>query len=574
MADSDSPRTVISEASDLNRRNLPPLRECVLVCLFLSLLFTWMSWGWITAASDTVALRRIHGLADAFLIVWVLNWVATSLLSSPTQIINAPIYHPTPAQLTGSEHFATAQLLFLPIHTLTGNPVLAANLTAMLTYPIAAFFMYLLMRMLSARAVPALIAGLLLALGRPNVPAHLHTLQFLPLFFPLTAITVSRLRDAPSARRAFLLLAAYLAGLLSSYYVAMLLTIFTAVWILLELLRPASGKRRFLLFSAGAISMSLLIFTALSWPYLNRPEITVANANPIRTKLVTDLRNLISNLDWTSILATSLGVFSLAHKRLRIYAIGSLTFITLGWLLMVGVIQALNEMALPGPIDEFIAFISRFFRIIYRGALLTNFGLALAIALGMETITRKWPLVGRISGLALLAGLALSRGPTLTPPILEPVPAFTKHRAIYEQVRQVTSASPGGSLLELSYRQTGGGIADAKAMMGQIIHQVPLALGHTGYHPESHKAVEIILRGPLNLAAMQSLINITDLRWILVHPIEAWAPTTRQRHLRIVQLTRSSVIVARHVIGDFRLFEVAAPKSRLSAEAPAKPPQP
>ena len=89
-------------------------------------LFALLSLRWIAAMARAIPASRdiifVYG-DDARLHVWILAWVAHALATDPAHILDANINYPAPAQLTGSEHFATSQLVFGPLYALTGNPV-------------------------------------------------------------------------------------------------------------------------------------------------------------------------------------------------------------------------------------------------------------------------------------------------------------------------------------------------------------------------------------------------------------------------------------------------------------------
>src|SRR5262249_24914438 len=108
--------------------------------------FALLTHAWWSTATYAVAPGTDP--RDARLIIWILGWVAHALAHAPASLFDAPIFHPAPGQLAGSEHFLSAQLVFGPIYWAGGNPVLAANVVALLSYPLAAIAMD---RLLSAQ---------------------------------------------------------------------------------------------------------------------------------------------------------------------------------------------------------------------------------------------------------------------------------------------------------------------------------------------------------------------------------------------------------------------------------------
>jgi hypothetical protein len=100
-------------------------------------------------------ISREGNVYDAHLIAWILSWVAHALGTAPGTLFDANINHPAPAQLTGSDHLFSSQILFAPVYWLTGHPVLATGVVAFLTYPLAAFAMERLLRALGCSAAVA-----------------------------------------------------------------------------------------------------------------------------------------------------------------------------------------------------------------------------------------------------------------------------------------------------------------------------------------------------------------------------------------------------------------------------------
>src|SRR5882724_3152341 len=69
------------------------------------LVFALLAIPWLREAAFALPVHIYS--QDSVLIVWVLAWVAHSIVACPREILNAPINFPAPAQLTGTEHFAS-----------------------------------------------------------------------------------------------------------------------------------------------------------------------------------------------------------------------------------------------------------------------------------------------------------------------------------------------------------------------------------------------------------------------------------------------------------------------------------
>ena len=539
--------------------------------------FAWWQRGWLAQAHDSVPMTAPGGFADAQLIVWVLDWVARRLRSDFGRILDAPINYPEPGQLTGSEHFATAQLLFFPLDTATANPILAANLTAMVFYSVTAWAMFVFLRSLGIRTLPAMFGGFSLALGPFQIPGNLHILQLLPVFFPLTAWALHRLRINPNARTTVLCGFVYVAGLMSSFYIAFLLSVFYVGWALVELLRRADDRRQFTIAAGVAFATPIALFIVLSLPYLNRPEIdpnrgltwTMQGTKLAIRQLVRIFGEHKVSLGSVSTSVALLGIAAFFRREFRVYAGACGAFAIGGIFLYIGGLQVVASWQLPGPLGAIATFVGQFFRIFPRGLVLTAFAFATIGALGLETIWRRAPRLGAATAALATVLLVGIRGPVLANPYIYEVAAFTEHEQAYRDLARIASNGSAGSLLELP-RRGNPKTADAEAMMGQMIHGVPLITGHTGYLPARRVALDQILRRPLDRSTLGELLrSATGLRWIVVRPQRSWS--RRGEYGKALRALRSSARLAtEHRLGRLHVFEMLA-KIQSEPSRPSRP---
>src|SRR5262249_41910742 len=159
------------------------------------------------------------------------------------------------AQLSGTEHFLSSQLVFLPTYLVSGNALLGANVVAMLSYPLAALAMQRLLLALGCAGAVAWVGGLVFALGPMRVPGNLQILQHENLSLPLVALLLHRLRARPAAAGALLLAGAFALGAFSSYYLAVMLTLLVGLWTLVELRRRDSDRARFLAWTVVSVAV-------------------------------------------------------------------------------------------------------------------------------------------------------------------------------------------------------------------------------------------------------------------------------------------------------------------------------
>lgn len=162
--------------------------------------------------------EALQDTSDSLLNLWITNWQAHQILTSPFQLFDANIFYPYPNTLAYSEILFPNVLLSVPIFALTDNPILTYNLMFLLSFILSAFGLYLLAYHLSGNRYAAFIAGLVFAFS-PYRAGHLSQLQLLTMqWLPLTLLYLDRYLGKRKAKDGLLLCAFFVAQCLSSFY--------------------------------------------------------------------------------------------------------------------------------------------------------------------------------------------------------------------------------------------------------------------------------------------------------------------------------------------------------------------
>ncbi|MFN8458636.1 MAG: hypothetical protein U0401_28945 [Anaerolineae bacterium] len=167
-------------------------------------------------------------------------------------------------------------LLALPLQVFTAEPVAAYNLSLLLTFPLAAFGMYLLALRWTHQRHAAFIAGLIFAFNpyRFAAIAHIqlltyHWLPFLILYLDLILRPSPPPSSLPAFRSSFLTALFLTFQLLASWYLALYTLLIAGLFLLTSLWFNRSKLTRdglMILFSSFLISFLLIVL--LAWPYL------------------------------------------------------------------------------------------------------------------------------------------------------------------------------------------------------------------------------------------------------------------------------------------------------------------
>jgi hypothetical protein len=154
---------------------------------------------------------------DGNLFAWTLAWDAHAFLHQPLGIFDANIFHPQRKTLAYSENLIGSALFSAPVQWLTGNPVLAVNVVALLSVVLCGIGATLLARRLGLGWPAAVVAGLVFAFSPPRFfrtgQLHLGVVQWIPfgLAYLHGYLDTGRARDLRIAA-AFLTLQALSSG--------------------------------------------------------------------------------------------------------------------------------------------------------------------------------------------------------------------------------------------------------------------------------------------------------------------------------------------------------------------------
>ncbi|HYC22731.1 MAG TPA: hypothetical protein VEI94_08505 [Candidatus Bathyarchaeia archaeon] len=537
------------------------------------LVFLVIVWSWLPLATHAIPVVLNGG--DAQLIVWVLAWVAHAAVTPGVRIFDANIHYPAPAQLTASDYFFTSQVIFAPVFWLTGNAVVAANVTLFLAYPLAALVMERLLRRLGTGREVAWVGGLCFALA-PTQAMNIQVLQYPSLFLPLTALALVRLRDCPSVRRAAILCLCLAAGAFSALYMAVMVGLVGLIWGLIELVRRGRGRLRFALMANAGAALAFVTLALVLTPYRSSAVYRDASApdaqgaavagwlaavDPFFTMTVLRFRELVLASDSSTLgfaLWHALQLVGLATVVLRAFAVrlGAARLAVPG----IAIFLVAMDLTVGFPRQVEIVFPALgFFRFVHRFVIMASFGQALLVAAGLQALqklvageqhrTRFRLLLGVVTAVLLFWLAAEFRSFR----VLE-ITAQGTNAALYDRVGQVLREAGGGPLLELPLKGRSGPL-QPDAMIGSTRHWQPLVVGYSGYPPDHFMlVVRTIQRLPAS-DALADLVDMTHLRWILLRPEADWQSALDRQQV-LDGLLRGGMARRRWAQGEWVLLEL------------------
>jgi hypothetical protein len=508
--------------------------RCLRAALALAAALTLAVWGtwpvtarlgshvYVPASNDAFATGA---RADTYLTLWILAWDAHSLLTKPGALLDANIFHPAPRTLALAEHMLGVLPLYLPVAVATQRPVLAHQLTLVLTFALAFLAALALVVDWTGSWSAGAVAGLLFAFS-PLRGADLGGLQVLTSYhLPLIPLCARRALDGRGWLWPALLAATLVLQALSSYYVGYAaFAAFAAIGAVVLAASPHARRRwwRLALPAAGAavvVGVSALPYVA--W----RRAGVLAAPSPL---LLRFFAAKPGHTGATPALVLALGTLPFWRRGLRRDVAGAWLVAlaatgVLGHALALGPSVEISGRSFPAPFGLVSSVVPGLgvMRGTSRFNTIATMALAALAGIGVAGATRA--LDGRLrhvpTGLALaFATLAVGWGLPRPVPI-KPVETRGTLPLAYRRL----AAAPAGPLLEvplLDPRLPGGAETETLRMYRSIYHWQPLLNGYSGHVPPSHAAVAALAGSVPDARALRLLARTTGLRWILVHQAE------------------------------------------------------
>jgi len=173
----------------------------------------------------------VHDAGDPLLTAGFLHWNAWTLPLTHAWW-QFPIFAPTPDALTFSEHLLGLSVVATPIEWIVRDPLVAANVVTLLTYPLCGVAVFLLVRRLTGSAAAAFLAGLAYAFSPYRAAQQPHVQMLATFWAPLALLGLHGFLE--SGRRLWLVLfgAAWLLQALANLYSLYFLSALVALWLL------------------------------------------------------------------------------------------------------------------------------------------------------------------------------------------------------------------------------------------------------------------------------------------------------------------------------------------------------
>jgi len=185
------------------------------------------TWPLPALAGSNVA----HDRGDPLLVTWILWW-SSHTVPLTAAWWNAPAFYPASGVLAFSENLLSLMPIAAPAIWIGASPILAYNVTFLLSYLFCALGAYWLAFVLTRSHAASFVAGIAFAFA-PYRLSHTQHLQLLSAYWiPIGVGALHRYLESPSWRWAALFSAAWVLQSLASGYYLFYLAAFAGLWIL------------------------------------------------------------------------------------------------------------------------------------------------------------------------------------------------------------------------------------------------------------------------------------------------------------------------------------------------------
>lgn len=512
-------------------------RETLLVVTGFLGLTVLLTWPVAAHLGTTVAafpyfdqIRVIH--PDTYLTTWIVGWGARAMLSAPSRVFDAGIFHPADDALAYSEHMFGVLPITLPIYLITGDVVVTHQVLLLASFVLSGVFAYLLVREWTGSRMGGLVAGMVFAFAPwrfRNLP-QLHLLD--TFYLPLVVLFASRWLRGGGWPALLAAATALFLQALCAYSIAYAVCAAVVPFAVVHAWTVGAPWRRTaaLLLGFGA---SLAVVAAVSLPYLGAlgrdvaPVIAAAAPDLMLGRWGTTLAGWLDPqtyffLGYATCALAGAGLVAAAWKRHEAAAGGvpSGTIVASAFAMLVPLallsVGPVNAPVLQ-PLWDAVPGLAHY-RVPWRFAFQMPLALALLAGLAAATVDirfgeRSPGLVGvaTAAAVAALCGQVWARIPTLEIRGRAAVPP------VYAWLARQTSPAdaamlevPAGTVEHRAY-------ADPEYVYWSLYHGHRLVNGYSGYRPGGYSVLLDLVEQLPNADALAAIRRLTGPAWIVVH---------------------------------------------------------
>ncbi len=205
---------------------------------------------------------------DPRLFTWVMLTIFRNLTTQPAALFHGNAFYPVGQSLTFAEPLLTPALLAGPLHALTGNPVLAYNVTLLLFWALSGWAMHAVTFALTRSHAAAVVAAAVFTLAPYRTELYLEFQMEIAFGIPLCVYTLVRFLEGQRTRDLLAFLVVFWLQAIAVWYYAVILAFGLAVLVAQYAALRWTGWRLPALARAAAGGVALVAaLVPVAWPF-------------------------------------------------------------------------------------------------------------------------------------------------------------------------------------------------------------------------------------------------------------------------------------------------------------------
>lgn len=549
--------------------------------LLYALAVPWVFRSWFLSADLIPHTPGAIGAmvdADLYLNIWILGWIAHAVLFDPSHLLDGNIFHPALNTIAGSENMLAHVPFTAPVLAATGNALTMLKAYVLESFALSGLGMFLYVRHHTQNSWAALAAGA----AYTFTPFRVETVpqpQYLGIaWVPLAFLAIDLHLEHGRRRWLAAFTAALVLQALSCVYIGFFSFFLCPVYVLVRAISTAESRGAWIAPTArlaGAMIAAAVLLIPAALPYLHaRSEgmIPTHDLMFIQASSWAPALFFSETFLWragtVAVVVVGLDVVLQVIRRVRGTTASRTTDPSAALWVVIGVSAVLAMgpyLSLPGGALVPLPYVALYELVPGFSSIRVPIRFIIMVAACLAALTgfalaRVLPARGGRTQAAISLGL-VAIAVYGAAPRPHPVIAANLHGPKAEPYEWLAQQPSDGAVLEIPGQSTEqdliGNLRNGRYMVASTIHWRPILNGYTAYPPPSAGFYSAAIRELPDRAALQLLVETSDLRYLVIHRDEL----TPQEAARWPKTALEGLELVAKFDGD-EIYEVKLPRKR------------
>ncbi len=260
-------RNAISDKKEPKKKPLVWSRDLVAVPALFFILAITMTWPVASGLG-----KYLVNYGDPVLNSWVLWEMNENILHNPLDLMEGSIFYPYEKVMSYTENLIAGALLVLPVHILSGSPIVEYNVLLILSFALNGIGTYFLTRKITGSTAGSILAGMIFAFSLPRYNHMQHLQMLCSNWIPLSLLFWIKYLERPSFRNASIFILFTVLTFLSNLHFTIYLTYTLLLWAAYEItLDGIKGIGQKIYYLVGPALIGAILILPVFLPYMGNP---------------------------------------------------------------------------------------------------------------------------------------------------------------------------------------------------------------------------------------------------------------------------------------------------------------